>query len=1045
MASRNDRPASADPRRDELRPLLDLSPVAMLVTELETGRIVAMNAQAERIFGVHEADALGRTTLDLHFWRSPDRRGHFKDLIRSNAGEAMVDVEIVKPDGSPWYGMLGSRVLDDGICPTLLVSSILDVTERRQAERARLASEKRVERIVQSLSEGVMATDMSGTILQANKRAHEILGIPDGHLAGRDIFGHANTFLKADGAVMAREEEPGYLTLQDGKPRFNVDIGLVKPDGRSLWINASYSILEWDDALLPRIMLVSFFDITEQHAAQEDVRRSEARLREIADMSQDMLSRHDLQGVCLWASPSCRTFLGVGPDELIGRNAYDFIVPEDYPVLQAGQESLYRLGKFRLQYRIRHADGTILWVETLWALTRDKDGNPLEIHCSTRDISEHKRQNDLLEETQRLARLGGWVLDMESNDNMWTKELKRIYGIPPDAPVPPLEEFLGRMDEHSRRLVEESNARLRADGTPWSLVLKTSSKDGSPLYLRSSCKAERRPDGSIRLLRGTSQDVTDQELMRQRLESASRLNQSILSTTEALVVLLDLDGRVVRFNEACQKLSGWSESELLGSSFVDRLVPQDAREGVRAAFAELVRNPVPTRRESSWTARDGRLLRISWADSVILDDSGSPSYILRTGIDVTEKRKTESVVETLVRRTSSLFGQAFFDALARDLATLLEVRAAFVAHLDESGTRVRTISFCMDGELVDPWESAIAGTPYERTIREGLLFHPSGVCVEYPDAACLRAISAESFLAIPLRNAGGAAIGILGVADTSPLEGGELARSILTIFAGRAQGELERLDAEQALRRMNEELERRVDERTAELLARNREIESFSYSVSHDLRSPLRSINGFAQALDEDCAEQVGEQGREYIARIRKASSRMADLIDDLLSLSQSSRRELRRRDVDLSTIADEILETLRTNEPERSVHCDIQPALHAQGDPILLRAVMENLLGNAWKYTRQARQPAIAFRSEAKDGGFVRFAVVDNGAGFDMAYAQKLFGTFQRLHGAEEFEGNGIGLATAKRIIERHGGSIQGFGEIGKGAKFVFSLPDRS
>lgn len=1014
----------------------------MFVTELETGRIVAMNAQAEQVFGTPEALALGKTTVELRFWRSPERRAHFMERVRANSGEAMIEVEIENRDGSVRHGMLGSRILNDGIEPILVVSSMLDATERRRAEEAKLASENRVQRIVQSLSEGVFATDAHGFILQGNSRAHEILGIPDGSLTGKDLFRHSNTLLNADGTAMTRKEEPGYQTLQDGKPRFNVDIGLIKPDGVPLWINANYSILDRNEDGHPKVMLVSFFDITNQHLALQELRKSEARLREIADMSQDMLSRHDLQGICLWASPSCRGFTGIGPEELVGRNAFDFIAPEDHSHLQAGLAELVRQDNFRLQYRIMRADGSRLWVETIWALTRDEEGNPLEIHCSTRDIGEQKSQSELLEETQRLAHLGGWVIDYESNGSMWTKELRRIYGIPPEAPLPPVEKFVERMDSRSRQLVEQANARLFADGTPWDLVLKTSTNDGAPLYLRSTCSAERTPDGRIRLMRGTSQDVTEQELMRQRLEEASRLNRSILSTTEALVVLLDLDGRVVRFNEASQRCSGWSEQELIGSAFADRLVPESGRDDVRGVFASLVRHLAPSRHESPWLARDGKILWISWADSVILDDSGAPSYILRTGIDVTEKRKTESVMEALVRRTSSLFGQAFFDALAQDLATLLDVRAAFVGHLDQGGSSLRTISFCLDGELVDPWESPIAGTPYERTISEGMLFHPSGVCGEYPEASCLRAISAESFMAIPLRNAVNAPIGILGVVDSAPLEGGELARSVLTIFAGRAQGELERLNAEQALRRLNEELEQRVQERTSELVASNREIESFSYSVSHDLRSPLRSISGFAQALQEDCSERLDEQGREYIARIRKASHRMSDLIDDLLSLARTVRHAIRKRDVDLSTMASEILEAMRTNEPDRQVDCDVQPGLHAQGDPVLLRAVMENLLGNAWKYTRLTDRATIAFRLEPPDEGFVRFAVVDNGAGFDMIYAHKLFGTFQRLHGAEEFEGNGIGLATVKRILERHGGSIQGFGEIGKGATFVFSLP---
>jgi len=1156
MSSPSDRPEA---RQTNLRTLLDLSPVAMFVTELETGRVVAMNACAEEVFDTSEAEALGRTTLELRLWRSPDGRARFLDRIRSNDGSAMLEIEVEQSGGTVWRGRLGSRILADGLEPSLLVSSLQDANERHRAEEARLASEKRVERIVQSLSEGVVAVDEGGRILQANRRAHEILGIPDGSLAGRDLFTRPGDFLNADGSAMTSQDHPGRLTLQDGKPRFNIDVGITKQDGDRLWINASCSILEWKDDGHPRIMLVSFFDVTarklaedryrglfenmasgfalydaildasgspvdgrivevnpafetitglesaqavgqrysdlypnarpewirlmadvaltrrplqmvvrrdkaydlrvfsprpgqfatlfndvtEQFAAQDEVRKSEARLREVADMSQDMLSRHDLQGVCLWASPSCRAFLGIAPEELVGRNAFDFVVPEDHPILRSGLETLVNQDKYRLQYRILRADGSILWVETIWALTRDESGAPLEIHCSTRDIGEQRSQRELLEDTQSLARLGGWEIDLGTGGYQWTQELRRIYGVPPGAPVPPEEEFAARLDPQSRQIVAEANARLVADGTPWSHVLKTHGQDGSPLYLRSTSKAERNPDGSIRRLYGTAQDITEQERMRERLDSASRLNQSILSTTDAIVVLLDPDGRIVRFNEAGQRRSGWSEAEVAGSSFVERLVPEDGRESVQEAFATILRRRIPGHHESPWLARDGKVLWISWADSVILDDSGSPSYLLCTGIDVTGKRRTESVMDALVRRTSALFGQAFFDALVRDLAVLLDVRHAFVARLEDGGSRLRTLSSFLDGGLSEPWEAPIAGTACERAIAEGRVSHAAGERGDFPGSESLLGLATECFMAIPLFSAGNVPIGILGVADSKPMEGEDLAKSILTIFAGRAQGELERLDAEKALRHLNEDLERRVQERTVELVATNRELESFSYSVSHDLRSPLRSINGFAQALEEDCVELLDETGRQYLARIRKASRRMSDLIDDLLSLSQSSRRDLRRCDVDLSAMASEILETLAAAEPDRAVEHDVQPGLHAHADPVLMRAVMENLLGNAWKYTRRKQDAAIRFRAEAPAGDFLRFAVVDNGAGFDMAYAQKLFGTFQRLHGPEEFEGNGIGLATVQRILTRHGGSIDGFGVVGKGATFVFSLPD--
>jgi signal transduction histidine kinase len=246
--------------------------------------------------------------------------------------------------------------------------------------------------------------------------------------------------------------------------------------------------------------------------------------------------------------------------------------------------------------------------------------------------------------------------------------------------------------------------------------------------------------------------------------------------------------------------------------------------------------------------------------------------------------------------------------------------------------------------------------------------------------------------------------------------------------------------ARHELHLLNTELEERVRRRTAELEASVQELDAFSYSVSHDLRSPLRAIDGFSLALQEDYSNALDEGGRDDLRRVRHAAGRMGHLIDGLLRLSRLSRQEMRRSDVDLSGIAREVAESLQEIEPDRQVAFQIAPGVRGKGDPELLRVVLENLIGNAWKFTSKRDAATIEFGAiEANDQ--VTYFVRDNGAGFDMAYASKLFGAFQRLHGQEEFPGTGIGLATAARIVRRHGGRIWAAGEPDRGATFSFAL----
>jgi PAS domain S-box-containing protein len=246
---------------------------------------------------------------------------------------------------------------------------------------------------------------------------------------------------------------------------------------------------------------------------------------------------------------------------------------------------------------------------------------------------------------------------------------------------------------------------------------------------------------------------------------------------------------------------------------------------------------------------------------------------------------------------------------------------------------------------------------------------------------------------------------------------------------------------EEALRALNEQLEQRVEERTAELGAANRELESFAYSVSHDLRAPLRAIDGFTQALVEDYGDKLDEHGRDYCHRVRRAAGRMGHLIDDLLVLSRITRTEMRFEDVDLSALANDILALLHEREPARKVHTHVQAGLRARGDVGLLRILLENLLDNAWKYTNKVAEADIEVGARWENNRQI-FFVRDNGAGFDMAAADKLFAPFQRLHTSQEYAGTGIGLATVRRVVARHGGHVSASAQVGKGAVFEFILP---
>lgn len=260
--------------------------------------------------------------------------------------------------------------------------------------------------------------------------------------------------------------------------------------------------------------------------------------------------------------------------------------------------------------------------------------------------------------------------------------------------------------------------------------------------------------------------------------------------------------------------------------------------------------------------------------------------------------------------------------------------------------------------------------------------------------------------------------------------------------AARADHE-EILDLKRA-RALIEMLNLDLQSRNQALEEVNRELESFSYAVSHDLRSPLRSIHGFSEALKQSAAAKLSSEESHWLQKIADAAARMDRLTEDLLRLSRITRSQLKRETIDMAVLAREIVHELRQNGPDRDAAFAISEPLYVHADPVLMRVALSNLLGNAWKYTGRCPQALISFSQEKRDGQTV-FCVRDNGAGFDMAYASKLFAPFQRLHSVREFPGSGVGLACVARVIHRHGGRIWADSKTGEGAAFFFTVPDQA
>lgn len=441
--------------------------------------------------------------------------------------------------------------------------------------------------------------------------------------------------------------------------------------------------------------------------------------------------------------------------------------------------------------------------------------------------------------------------------------------------------------------------------------------------------------------------------------------------------------------------------------------------------------------EYRFFADDGRIVWLREVVSVVEDESGKRT-LQGFMFDISDRKQVEESLRALAVNSPDDETDDFFFECVQNLAQVYGAQFAFIGLLKENKQGVRTLAVWAGDHIADNFEYSLEGTPCKDILDLKAELIPSNASQLYAEDEMLMQMGVDSYFGSPLTPSRDKMIGLVSVMDTKPMELSEWTAPILGMFSTRIAVELEKRAANQSLHKLNLSLEQRIQQRTADLEAANKELEHFAHAVSHDLRAPLRSISGFSQILSEDYAPQLDEQARDYLQRVQSGCERMNGLIEAMMNLSQLTSGKLMPTETDLSQLAHEAIAQLREQDPDHQISIDIEEGLHARCDPRLMRAVITNLLDNAWKYSARSETPHISFYHRADGDGF---EISDNGVGFDMQYADKLFTTFQRLHPDSEFEGSGVGLATVARIIQRHGGRVWAESESGEGATFGFSL----
>ncbi|MGS5086590.1 PAS domain-containing sensor histidine kinase [Hydrogenophaga sp. A37] len=585
------------------------------------------------------------------------------------------------------------------------------------------------------------------------------------------------------------------------------------------------------------------------------------------------------------------------------------------------------------------------------------------------------------------------------------------------------EVFLQQLINH-RQVLQFQCKGLRSDGSRFDAMV--SSEMGN--------------DPQDKLIITTIADVSAQtasmELLRRSEERfAKAFNLSPLKMT---ITRLS-DGSFVEVNQARDPELGLNRNELLGKTTLE--TGGWLSQAERQTFIERIqRDGHVSAYETQMRHTDGQLIDAKiWAERIELDGE---DCVLSCFVNTTEEKRREAQLMALTRGMAGPSGDALFQVLTMHMAQAIGADMVTVCELREN-RQVRTLAVWKDGTASHNFTFGLDGAPC------GVALDQSQLCVfesqltqSFPQDQLLVAEGLQAYVGQSLRDEDGTPVGLLNAFWRQPIELPNDTRALIAIFASRANAELIRLRRDREIQRLNSSLEQRVRERTAELQKLNAELDSFAYSVSHDLKSPLRAIDGFTRLLGEEVADRLRPDERALLDRVLGATQRMSLLIADLLALARVSQGTLSRVETDLSALAEQVMLTEQTRQPERRLRWHITPGMVCHCDARLAFIALENLLGNAVKYTRDQADPLIEFRQLSGDSHAPgTFFVRDNGVGFNMQYADKLFKPFQRLHLPRQFEGTGIGLATVRRIVERHGGSISGESAPGQGAVFHFTL----
>jgi PAS domain S-box-containing protein len=744
---------------------------------------------------------------------------------------------------------------------------------------------------------------------------------------------------------------------------------------------------------------------------------SEAKWQSITENSPDHIMLIDISGKVLFIN---HTVADLSVEQVIGQSCYDFVKPDQVPLLKENYLKVVETGEpiqFEIDYRME--DGVIYFENRVGPVFRN--GKVAALMIASRDVTERVKAIKQLEKSQRhlrhalhAGRTGTWEWDIQTNEVTWSDGVEAMFGMKDGS-------FQGSYDAYKNLIHPDDLEKLElaientlTKNTPYYVEHRCIFPDESVHWLCGQGEAYRDDSGNPLRMVGTIQDITERKLSEAALLESQQKLALHFQQTPLGVIDWNKQIEVTEWNPAAEAIFGYSREEALGKSAFDLIIPDPIKPNIDKIWQSLITKTGGKKNTNENITKDGRAILCEWYNTPLVNDSGEVIGVSCLVQDVTERLMAQRELEKHRQRLEELVAERT-EEIQEQARIIDQIHDALVA-INHNGD-------------VTSWNQGaerILGYSAQEVIGKHISFvYPK----DQYDLLLEKTIT-------PLKET--------GIYETEVIlqrKSGKNFYAFLSLTVTQdSQGETTGLVGYAVDISDRKNSEKKIQNQQIALEAANKELEAFSYSVSHDLRSPLRAIDGFSAALFDDYYEILNQDGKDNLKRIRKNAQRMATLIDDLLELSRVTRHEFRKEPISLSLLAQDVIQKYKYLNPDRKIDINIEDNLVAEGDAGLLRIALDNLISNAWKYTEKKESAKIEL-IRVNDSENLAYCIKDNGVGFDMRYVDKLFGAFQRLHSAEEFSGNGIGLATVYRIINRHGGKIWAEGSVNNGAAFFFTL----